>query len=184
MHIDSGECASSLITYEGALVVTPNSQQNDPLRVELHDGAVAYFAPGAKLAKVAENADVFRRLDAAPAATPEQLLRAAKRYVGHPATNALAHQLSAQAMAMIVHSPNVTGAVERIADTEVEWSIFSDIWDAVSDFFGGGGPSGRPNCIYKCQWFTWWESCAESWEPLPAGNNDDWTVVGGFCFGF
>jgi hypothetical protein len=118
--------------------------ENGLVKVELSHGVEAFLGPGARLAKIPESREVTRRNKAAPAATPEQLLRAARIYLGHSATEPLAHRFIDQAMGMIVPNPAITRAIESGAGTEVELSISGDIWDAVSDLFRNGGPNGKP----------------------------------------
>jgi hypothetical protein len=137
-----------------------------------------------EILNVPENREILDAIEKAPVLTPRQLLRAAKRYYSREATRQLAMHLAFNAMHRIVKEPAVKKAIKQIGKEQVPWSIFDDIWDAVSDFFvpDQPGPGAFPvSCEVKCESFLLGvliEQCTYS-----DGSKDQWHIVG-VCGGF
>lgn len=148
------------------------------------------LGPGATILRVPENEELLRKIEEAPTLSPEELLRLAKLYRDHPATQGLAHHLAFQAMARVTRSPRIKKAMNQIGRTEIEWSYFDDLWDVIEDFFDQGdepedrgpiSPPDLPVCETKCEFslFTWpigvlIERCG--------GEQGDWHIIG-VCVG-
>ena len=132
------------------------------------------FGPGAAVLDVPENKEFLKMAEAGKDLSPEQLLALARGYRDYPATAPLANHIAACAMTMLAHSPRINQAMKTIEKTEIEWSWLGDAWDAVKNFFTGGGGTPRSPCRHKCVGFLFLEKCA--------GNNQ-WHVIG-VCIGF
>jgi hypothetical protein len=133
------------------------------------------LGPGGAILDVPENKTLLAQIARAPELTPEQLLAVAARYRDNPSTATLAYRLAVSAMATITSNQAVDAAVKRIAQVEVPWSIFGDIWRAITDFFTGGtGDRDPTRCRYKCFGVVLVEKC---------GDRDAWHIVG-ICIGF
>lgn len=109
------------------------------------------------IANVKENEFILKEIEKAPELNPRELLSMAAQYRRIPALFILAHKLGLHAIREIVLSKSVQRAVKKIAKEEVEWSIFSDIWDAIVGFVTGEPKEApkdpfadAPGCKFKC----------------------------------
>lgn len=132
------------------------------------------LGPGAAVLNVPENAEFLKMIETEKDLSPEQLLGLARKYRDYPTTAPLAAHLAACAMEMLVQSPRINQAMKTIEKTEIEWSWWGDAWDAVKNFFTGGGGTPTSPCKHKCIGFALLEKC---------GSSNQWHIIG-ICFGF
>jgi hypothetical protein len=133
------------------------------------------LGPCAAILDVPANREFLKRVNSAKELSPEQLLKLAARYRSNHTTQALGNHLAMSALAKICRSKSINKAMKSVSETEIEWSIFGDIWDAIKGLFSGASSEADPyDCKYACVGVLLLEKC---------GKKDHWHIIG-VCFGF
>jgi hypothetical protein len=139
--------------------------------------------PHNEILKVPENDEFLKAMEDTPTLNPRQLLHVAQQYYTNQETRQIANHLAFLGMQQIVKEPAITKVIDKVREEQVPWSIFGNIWDAISDFFVPDMPSAGAHpvtCDVKCVPVFFFigggilvEQC--TWSD---GFKDEWHIVG------